>query len=134
VPIAVGTCLSNPGCAAAAVATGAAFAKAVGDTLSQGMRSRPNCPDQDPCDKLEETAIIRAKVVERHVYARPEHLHPGNCEGLPKAVSDAVAAGCGERLGVKYAIGVYNVNCVKDWSDRFPDHTPVFPPFGPWAP
>jgi len=87
------------------------------------------CKDNkdDPCDKLEKNCKGIAKNVERHV--RDIHLHPGPCKTLQIGIQRALKAGCGNRAGVQYSVGVYNRYCAGDWSSQYPDHTPKFPQF-----
>lgn len=88
--------------------------------------------DDDPCKQHEKVCVGTAKAVETHNYgtsSASHHMHPGICSNLADKINKANAAGCGDRLGVIYAKGVFNTVCSRDWSDQYPNNTPKFPSY-----
>jgi len=70
-----------------------------------------------------------AKNVERHVGGDGLPRHPKPCNDLLICLKRANAAGSIGTPGNQYAVSVYNASCTKDWSSKYPNHTPYFPPF-----
>jgi RHS repeat-associated protein len=86
----------------------------------------------DPCKPYEKECIGIAKNVLKHLEETSGlPRHPGPCKTLELSIIRAGIAGCIDRPGVQFGVTVYNQHCTRDWSGKYPEHTPHFPPFPP---
>lgn len=80
------------------------------------------CKDNVSCKGL-------AKNVEKHVASDGLPRHPKPCKDLLICLTRALIKGSIGTPDNLYAASVYNTFCAKDWSRKYPNHPPSFPPF-----
>ena len=69
-----------------------------------------------------------AKNVMKHVAGDGLPRHPKPCNDLLVCLRKAIALGNIGSAANQYAFSVYNKVCTQDWSNKYPNNTPNFPP------